>query len=290
MNPVTPGSFKPSLPRAGFRTFLSTIRGNVNKLPFIAIHLAVVGVFFVPFTWLSLGLCIGLYVVRMFGITAGFHRYFAHRAYKTSRLFQFLLGCLGCSAMQKGPLWWAANHRNHHKYSDLEDDPHSPVRHGLFWSHVGWVLLQAHNERVLDGIPDFAKYRELRWLERLHWVPSLLLMGLCYWLDGWSGFFWGFVVSTVLLYHGTFLVNSICHVFGSRRFNTPDDSRNNALVAIVTLGEGWHNNHHHYMSSANQGFKWWEIDVSYYTLWTLSVFRIVWDLRKPPADKLAPAT
>jgi stearoyl-CoA desaturase (delta-9 desaturase) len=133
---------------------------------------------------------------------------------------------------------------------------------------------------------DFAKYPELRWLERLHWLPSLFMLAGCALLDGWSGFFWGFVVSTVLLYHGTFLVNSLCHVLGSRRFNTPDQSRNNLFAAVLTLGEGWHNNHHHYMSSANQGFRWWEIDVSYYTLWMLGVFRLVWDLRKPPADKL----
>lgn len=257
-------------------------------MPFIAIHLAVIGVFFVPVTWLSIGLCLGLYLVRMFGITGGYHRYFAHRSYRTSRVFQFVLGWLGCMAMQKGPLWWAANHRNHHKYSDMEEDPHSPIRHGVFWSHVGWVLAGKDDQSLLDNIQDFTRYPELRLLNKFHWVPGLLMLAGCVALDGWSGFFWGFIVSTVLLYHGTFLVNSACHLFGRRRFDTPDHSRNNALVAIVTLGEGWHNNHHHYMSSANQGFRWWEVDVSYYTLWTLSVFRIVWDMRKPPANKLHP--
>ena len=262
---------------------------NVNKALFLALHLLVIAVFFVPVTWEAIGLCVGLYFLRMFGITAGFHRYFAHRAYKTSRGFQFVLACLGSSALQKGPLWWAANHRNHHKYSDQVDDPHSPIQHGVFWSHVGWVLAPENAKHDPAIMKDFARYPELRLLEKLHWLPSLLLAGLCYLLAGWSGVVWGFVVSTVLLYHGTFLVNSACHIFGSRRYKTSDASRNNALVAILTLGEGWHNNHHHYMSSANQGFFWWEVDGSYYALCTLRLFGVVWDLRKPPAKKLRPA-
>ncbi len=287
MKAAIPGSVRPLVSRTRIQAFSSRFFGNANKVPFIAIHLLVVGVFFVPVTWTAVGLCIGLYIVRMFGITAGFHRYFAHRAYKTSRVFQFALGWLGSTAMQKGPLWWAANHRDHHKYSDMEEDPHSPVRHGFFWSHVGWVIFSKDSDDLLDNIQDFSRYPELRWLERLHWIPSMCLLAVCCLIDGWSGFFWGFVVSTVLLYHGTFLVNSFCHVFGSRRYDTPDQSRNNAIVAILTLGEGWHNNHHYYMSSANQGFKWWEIDISYYTLCVLRSVGIVWDLRKPPANKLA---
>jgi stearoyl-CoA desaturase (delta-9 desaturase) len=246
----------------------------------------VVGCFFIAPTPLSVGLCVGLYVVRMFGITAGYHRYFAHRAYKTSRWFQFVLGWLGAMALQKGPLWWAANHRDHHRYSDTEEDPHSPVRHGVFWAHVGWVLSRQHDESILDNIEDFRRFPELRLLEALHWIPGTLAAIACYLIDGWTGFFWGFILSTVLLYHGVFLVNSVCHLFGRRRFNTTDHSRNNAVVAILTLGEGWHNNHHHYMSSANQGFRWYEIDLSFYALKLLSLPGIVWDLRKPPANKL----
>jgi stearoyl-CoA desaturase (delta-9 desaturase) len=261
---------------------------NINKGPFLAIHLAVLFVFFVPVTWISLALCAGLYFIRMFGITAGYHRYFSHRAYKTSRIFQFILAWLGCSALQKGPLWWASNHRRHHKHSDQEEDPHSPIKHGVWWSHVGWVLSARNNQKDLSNMKDLVRYPELRFLEAFHWLPGLVLGVLCHVIDGWSGVVWGFIISTVLLYHGTFLVNSACHVFGSRRFETKDASRNNALVAIVTLGEGWHNNHHHYMSSANQGFKWWEIDVSFYILWLLRCTLVVWDLRKPPANKLVP--
>lgn len=287
MKSLTPGSVLPNVARPRFGGLLSIIRRNANRVPFIAIHLLVFSVFFVEVTWLALGLCVGLYFIRMFGITAGYHRYFSHRSYKTSRWFQFVLAWLGCSATQKGPLWWSANHRNHHKYSDQEEDPHSPVQHGVFWSHVGWVLSQDHQTTDPAVIKDLVKYPELRWLDRLHWVPPLFLVALCYLIAGWSGVVWGYVVSTVLLYHGTFLVNSVCHIFGKRRYNTSDDSRNNALVAIVTLGEGWHNNHHHYMSSANQGFRWWEIDISYYLLCLLRTCRLVWDLRKPPAKKLA---
>ena len=276
------------VPRSLFLQALRFLARNFNKGPFLAIHLAVIFVFFVPITWLSLGLCAGFYFIRMFGITAGFHRYFAHRAYKTSRVFQFVLGWLGSSALQKGPLWWASQHRRHHKHSDQEEDPHSPIKHGVWWSHVGWVLSSRNTDEDLSNMKDLLKYPELRWLEAFHWIPAVLLGFACYWIDGWSGLVWGFLVSTVLLYHGTFLVNSACHVFGSRRFATTDASRNNALVAIVTLGEGWHNNHHHYMSSANQGFKWWEIDISYYMLWMLRCAQLVWDLRKPPAKKLIP--
>jgi len=288
LNPPVVPAIRPRFPRTGVRPLVASFLRNSNKFHFVFIHLAAIGVFFVPMTALSVSLCIGLYLVRMFGITAGYHRYFAHRAYKTGRVFQFVLAWLGCMAMQKGPLWWAANHRKHHKYSDKEEDPHSPVRHGIFWSHMGWVLAGGNAGGHVDDINDFSRYPELRLLEKQHWIPGLVMLIGCVLADGLSGLFWGFFLSTVLLYHGTFLVNSVCHVFGSRRYKTGDDSRNNAIVAVLTLGEGWHNNHHHYMSSANQGFKWWEVDLSFYALWTLKKFGIVWGLRKPPANKLNP--
>jgi stearoyl-CoA desaturase (delta-9 desaturase) len=232
-------------------------------------------------------LCIGLYYLRMFGITGGYHRYFAHKTYRTSRVFQFCLACLGCSALQKGPLWWAAHHRHHHKYSDTENDPHSPVVYSAWWSHLGWVLSTKFDATDWKVVRDLGKFRELRILNQFHWVPGIFVGIACYLIGGWSGLVVGFFISTVLLYHGTFTVNSLCHLFGSRRFQTRDDSRNNPFVAVITLGEGWHNNHHHFQNSVRQGFFWWEIDVAYYIIKCLSWVGLVWDIKRPPTkDKL----
>ena len=244
-------------------------------------HVSCLAVFFVSPDTLALVLCGFLYFVRMFGITAGYHRYFSHRTYKTSRVFQFVLACLGCSSMQKGPLWWAAHHRAHHRHADSAEDPHSPVARSFWWSHVGWLLAGDYDETNWPAVRDWSQYPELRWLNHLQWLPGIALAALCWLLAGWSGLVWGFLVSTVLLFHATFLVNSVCHLWGSRRYATTDDSRNNLFVAVVTLGEGWHNNHHHYQSSANQGFFWWEIDVTYYLIKLLGWIGLVWDIRKP---------
>jgi stearoyl-CoA desaturase (delta-9 desaturase) len=254
----------------------------LKSLPFLTVHALCLAVIWTGIDLTAAILCLVLYLVRMFAITAGYHRYFAHRSYRTSRGFRFFLGFLGCTAMQKGPLWWAAHHRLHHRYSDTEQDPHSPHRGGLFWSHLGWILAPDCNETPWSVIRDWRQYPELVWLNRLHWVPPILLGVLCWLIGGWSGLIVGLFCSTVLVYHATFTVNSLCHVFGTRRYETSDHSRNNWLVAILTLGEGWHNNHHHYQSAARQGFVWWEVDLSYYTLRLLEVFGVVWDIREPP--------
>jgi stearoyl-CoA desaturase (delta-9 desaturase) len=226
----------------------------------------------------------------MVGITGGYHRYFSHRAYKTSRVFQFLLACLGCSALQKGPLWWAAQHRHHHRTSDTPEDLHSPVSHSVWRSHIGWVLAADSAGTDERAVKDLGRYPELRWLDRNHWVPAPGLAGPCLLLGGWAGLVWGFFVSNLLSHHASFTVNSLCHLFGRRRYATADASRNNWFVALLTLGEGWHNNHHHYQSSANQGFFWWELDLSYYLIRLLGWLRLVWDIRTPPRAKLlAPA-
>jgi stearoyl-CoA desaturase (delta-9 desaturase) len=251
-------------------------------VPFLSVHLVCLAAVWTGVDLTAVVLCAALYVVRMFAITAGYHRYFSHRAYRTSRGFRFFLAFLGCTAMQKGPLWWAANHRHHHKYSDTEQDLHSPVKRGFWWSHLGWILSSDYNETDWDAIKDWTRYPELVWLNRLYWVPPLILGVLIWLVLGWAALIVGFFISTVLLYHGTFFVNSLCHVFGTRRYPTTDQSRNNWLVALLTLGEGWHNNHHHYQSAACQGFFWWEIDVSYYVLKGLEVFGVVWDVRRPP--------
>ena len=252
-------------------------------LPFITVHLACLAIFWVdvqPIDWI---ICGALYVIRMFGITAGFHRYFSHRSFKTSRGFQFFLAFLGQSSAQRGVLWWAATHRYHHKHSDTEQDVHSPVQHGLWYSHVLWIFSKQGRAADFSLIKDFRKYPELVWLEKWERLPPILLGVLVWAVAGWSGLFVGFFLSTVLLFHGTFTINSLSHVFGKQPYVTGDSSRNNLFLAIITLGEGWHNNHHHFPSATPQGFHWWQIDVTYYVLKVLSVFRIVWDLRLPPA-------
>jgi stearoyl-CoA desaturase (delta-9 desaturase) len=163
---------------------------------------------------------------------------------------------------------------------------HSPMRRGFIYSHVGWIFDRKHSAVDLVRIEDFAFYPELLWLHRFELVPAFLMGGLCFLIAGWSGVVVGFLWSTVLVYHSTFCINSLAHVRGSRRYVTGDDSRNNWLLALFTMGEGWHNNHHAYQSSARQGFRWWEIDVTYYLLWLLSRLGLVWDLKTPPESVL----
>jgi stearoyl-CoA desaturase (delta-9 desaturase) len=219
----------------------------------------------------------------MFGLTAGFHRYFSHRSFKTSRPFQFALALLGTLAVQKGPLWWAAHHRAHHKYSDTPLDVHSVRQRGFWWAHVKWVLVRRYEETDWARIKDLAPYPELRWLNTYFLVPPIALAVVLTLTGGMWAFVWGFLVSTTLLWHGTFCVNSLAHVFGRRRYQTTDDSRNSFLIALFTLGEGWHNNHHHYQRSERQGFYWWELDISHMVLKALSWVGLVWELHEPPA-------
>lgn len=259
---------------------------RVGAIPFLLMHLAPLGVFFTGFGWSELALCVGLYVTRMFFITAGYHRYFAHRSYKLGRGMQLLMAIGGASAAQKGPLWWAGHHRDHHRYSDTERDIHSPKR-GFWWSHMGWIVCRKYDATPIHRIKDFAKYPELRFLNRYHLLPAIALGVACFALGGAKALFGGFFLSTVLLYHGTFSINSLMHVFGTRRYRTADTSRNSMLLALLTLGEGWHNNHHYYPSSTRQGFFWWEIDISYALLKALSWVGLVRGLRSPPARVLA---
>ncbi|MFP6684749.1 MAG: acyl-CoA desaturase [Polyangiaceae bacterium] len=260
------------------------VRENMNwaaSVPFILIHLVPLAIIFTGVTARSVILCVTLYFVRMFFITAGFHRYFSHRSYKMGRIMQFLMAFGGTTSAQKGVLWWAAHHRHHHKHSDEESDIHSP-RHGFWWSHAGWILCDKYNETRFDLIPDLAKYPELRWLNRFHLVPPIMLAIACVAIDGWSGLVIGFFLSTAVLYHGTFTINSLTHVFGRRRYVTADTSRNSLILALITLGEGWHNNHHYYQRATNQGFFWWEIDISFYVLKLLSWMRLVRGIHTPP--------
>lgn len=257
-----------------------------SAVPFLLVHLGCAAAIWTGITWPAVALCVGLYWLRMFAVTAGYHRYFSHRAFSTSRAFQFVLACLAQSTAQKSVLWWAAKHRHHHLHSDTPEDVHSPRHSGFFYSHVGWIFARRHDTADLTTVPDLTRYPELRWLQRFELAPAALLGGLCYLLAGWSGLVVGFLWSTVLVYHATFCINSLAHVQGSRRYVTGDDSRNNPALALLTMGEGWHNNHHAYPSSARQGFRWWEVDASWYVLKLLSAFGIVWGMKAPPARVL----
>jgi stearoyl-CoA desaturase (Delta-9 desaturase) len=259
----------------------------VSALPFLLFHVAALSVSFVQFKWTYLLACILGYEIRMFFVTAGYHRYFSHRSFKTSRWFQFVIAWMAMSSSQKGVLWWAAHHRHHHRYSDQEEDLHSPTLFGFWWSHVGWILSDQYNETRFDYIGDYAKFPELRWLNKYYLLPVAVLGTAIFLIGGWGLFAWGFCLSTVLLWHGTFTINSLSHIFGKRRFPTADTSKNNWLLALVTLGEGWHNNHHYYMASARQGFYWWEVDITYYGLRMLSWLGMVRELRKVPRQILA---
>jgi stearoyl-CoA desaturase (Delta-9 desaturase) len=255
----------------------------IGSIPFFGLHvLAVAGVIWLGWSWWGLALALGLYVVRMFGVTAGYHRYFSHRTFKTSRPMQLAFALLAMSSSQKGVLWWASHHRTHHKKSDQPGDVHSVLLDGFWWSHVGWILSRDTEATNTKNVRDLMRFPELVWLDRHKFVPPVALGLLLFMAGGWWAVVWGMFVSTVLLWHGTFTINSLTHFFGSRRYPTTDNSRNNLWLALITLGEGWHNNHHYYQRATNQGFFWWEIDVTYYVLRAMAAVGLVWDLHTPP--------
>jgi stearoyl-CoA desaturase (Delta-9 desaturase) len=244
-------------------------------------------VFFVKVDKVGIFMLVGLFLVRTFSITGGFHRYFAHHTFKTNRFIQFCLAFIGGTCAQKGVLWWVAHHRHHHRFSDTEKDIHSAKREGFYWSHIGWMLSREyHTSFDPNLVKDLTKYPELVWLDKYHLVPPILLAAACYLSYGLIGLVWGFLLSTFLLYHNTFAVNSFCHTFGSQRYRTNESSKNTWWLSIPTLGEAWHNNHHHLPNSARHGFYWWEIDLTYYTLKLLSLFRIIKGLKVPSQQSL----
>jgi len=263
----------PTLPRGRKETFSLAL--------LVAMHAACLLVFFVPFTATAVAIAGGGYLIRMWAITAGYHRYFAHRSFKTSRVFQALLAVLGASAMQNGPLWWASWHRSHHRETDRPEDPHSPVQRGLWHAHMGWILSVESDHPKMSNVSDLSRYPELRFLERHKWLPIIAYACACFAIGGVSGLVWGGALSSVLVLHATALINSLGHRWGHRRYATRDQSRNNFALALITLGEGWHNNHHHAMHCARQGFRWWEIDLTYYSLRVLSRLGVVWQIREP---------
>jgi len=267
----------------------------VRSIPFVILHLGCLGIFLVGWSWTAVLTGLTLYFVRMFAITGIYHRYFSHRTFKTSRPAQFVFALLGASATQRGPLWWAANHREHHRTSDTPADPHSPVHYSFFRSHMGWFMCNRFYATQYNRIQDFARFPELVWLNRYDKAVPLslaLLLYLCGFglertlpslgVTGLQLLVWGFVLSTTALFHGTATINSLSHIYGSKRYDTGDESRNNFWLALITLGEGWHNNHHQHMGTVRQGFYWWEIDITYYILKTLSWLGIIWDLKPVP--------
>jgi stearoyl-CoA desaturase (Delta-9 desaturase) len=275
-------------PLRGFKLYF-----NIGSIPFWAVHsAAIVGVVCLGFSWSGLALAVAMYYLRMFFLTAGYHRYFAHRSFSTSRAFQFVLAIMGQTCAQMGALWWAANHRAHHRNSAGEQDVHSPVQRGFWWSHIGWFMDGRYEATDWSRIPDLAKYPELVWLNKRDFglVPPAIFSIILWVTLGLHGLVWGAFVSTSLLWHGTFTINSLAHMFGKRRYATRDDSRNNWFLALITMGEGWHNNHHHYQAATRQGFFWWEFDATYYILRGLSLVGIVWDLREPPRSVVYPRT
>ena len=265
--------------------------------PFLFLHLGCLGVLWVHWSWTAVTIAVALYFVRMFAITGFYHRYFSHRTFHTSRLVQFIFAVIGNTSVQRGALWWAAVHRHHHKHADHEADVHSPRISGFWWSHIGWMTSSKNFPTNYNTIRDLAKFPELVFLNRFDLVVPAIYGAFLYLLgtvlnalapnlqtSGSQVFIWGFFVSTVVLLHCTLFINSLAHVFGSRRFATDDDSRNSLLLALLTLGEGWHNNHHRYMATVRQGFYWWEIDITYYTLKALSWTGLIWDLKPVPAS------
>ncbi len=306
-NPDTPPQIARNVLNAVRSWFDATAPGGTTSesdrihwlrvVPFIGLHLACLGVLWVGVSWFAVAVAAILYALRMFAITGFYHRYFSHKAFKTSRAIQFLFAVIGASSVQRGPLWWAAHHRHHHRYSDTASDPHSPLLHGFWWSHIGWFLTPKSFATDAAAIPDLVRYPELRFLDRFDLLLPAALAGFLFALGmlleqiapglqttGPQLLIWGFFVSTVVLFHVTVTINSLGHQWGTRRYPTRDHSRNNALLALLTFGEGWHNNHHHYPGSARQGFRWWEIDLTYYGLRLLALLGLIWDLKPVPVN------
>jgi stearoyl-CoA desaturase (Delta-9 desaturase) len=253
-----------------------------SSVGFLLIHVGCLAAIWTGVTWRAVALALILYVLRIFAIGAGYHRYFAHRAFRTSRVVQFALAFLAQTSAQRGILWWASHHRQHHRYSDTADDVHSPVQRSLFYAHLGWIFVPGNNATDYAAVRDLARYKELMWLDRHPYLPAALLAGATWLIADSPGLAIGFCCSTVAVWHVTFCVNSLAHVVGHQRYVTGDQSRNNWLLALLTMGEGWHNNHHAYQASVRQGFRWWEYDPTYYILRVLSWLGIVWDLHLPP--------
>ena len=243
-------------------------------------------VFAVPFRWAFVAVWAASHFVRAIGLTLAFHRYFAHRSFKMNRVARFVWAFIATAAMQKGPLWWAGHHVNHHKFADRDGDPHSPMISGVYYAHIGWFLHDTKYDRVEPNNPvirDFSKVPEIAWLEKYFFLPPALLAATLFLGGGLPWLVWGFCLPTMTLAHATFAINTVNHLFGSRRFDTVDESRNNVLTAVFAAGEGWHNNHHRYQRAARNGFYWWEFDPTWYAIRAMQSVGLAWDVQRVPA-------
>lgn len=264
--------------------------------PFASIHLAIISIFFVQFSWGLLWATAFTYAFLMVGMSGWMHRYFSHRTFRTSRAFQFIMAFWAGCAAQRGTLWWAAHHRRHHAFAETVDDPHSPIMLSFWRSHMAWIFEDAHQPSNYKWVRDLARYPELRFLDTWYWTPPIVFWS-CFALFGawwgghngmgaWSGavamMAWGPVLGTILAYHATFCINSVTHLWGTRRYDTGDDSRNVSWLSYINFGEGWHNNHHYYPHSANLGFHWWQFDPTYYLILLAEKVGLVWDVKKAP--------
>lgn len=258
-------------------------------VPFCLIHLACLGVIWTGISPAPLVAAVVLYALRIFGITAGYHRLYSHRSYHIpSRALRCIMWFLATSSAQRGVRWWASHHRNHHRHSDQEGDLHSPTQTSLLWSHTGWQYHKSAADTDHGSIRDFDKaFPELATIDRFAWVSPLALIALCLALWGWQGFVIAFCWSTVACWHATFTINSLCHVWGTRPFETTDTSRNNFLLALLLFGEGWHNNHHAFQSSCRQGHTWWQLDISWMVLRLGAMLGLVTKMKEPPPRAMA---
>jgi len=269
----------------------------VRSIPFAILHLGCLGVIWVGWSWFAVATAIALYFVRMFAVTGIYHRYFSHRTFSTSRAVQFLFAVWGGTCVQRGALWWAYTHRHHHQHSDEPVDKHSPRQHGFLWAHIGWITSTKNFPTDYRRVKDFAKFPELVFLNRFDGLIPFLFAVATFvagkllevyapslGVTSWQLLVWGFFISTTFLFHGTSCINSMAHVWGKQRYQTGDDSRNSFLLSLITLGEGWHNNHHRHMGCVRQGFYWWELDITYYVLKLMSWTGLIWDLRPVPSE------
>jgi stearoyl-CoA desaturase (Delta-9 desaturase) len=273
-------------------------------LPFLGLLAAILSLWGWAFSWRELSVFLGMYVATALGVTVGYHRFFTHRSFETGRTMQFVLGVLGSMALQGSLFQWVAYHRRHHEHSDGQEDPHSPHHHGpglrgvlrgLWHAHIGWFFTSS-SPCLSRYIPDLRKSAMLRSVSALFplWiVVGLLVPGLAGWLlmGGWiglvCGLLWGGLVRIFFVHHVTWSINSVCHMWGGQPFRGQDQSRNNLIFGVLAFGEGWHNNHHAFPTSARHGFRWWQLDASYWTIRAMALCGLAWNVKVPAAETLA---